>query len=272
MPLCRLKTPGALLMALIPAACKLSSAPEKTVQAPSERVTWEGRPPLRFLIDSSRSPRLHTLDFPTSDSLRLVLSEYPGEAEAYQAFQARASQEELQQGFYRERNNLHFIHGVFVGELRISRSGLIPASFLKEKLAFRDEELFSRPRAFQGFPIAGQISHSERVLSSDFLGQHGAETVLAKAYRCRGDTALLFRGRPPFTVDPGTWPQAWNGRLDTLKWGREKHFTGTLVDGKPLVFWIFRGGFLGVLGCYDPKLAQEYAEKLKKTTVLWADP
>lgn len=261
-----------LLLACQLAGCKLFPQPSTPPLPPSERVRWEGRPPVRFLTDSSGLLSVHTLDFHGPDSLRLRLTEFSNDLLAFQAFQAKANPEELRQGYYRDRNSQVFLHGPFVGELQLSRGGLLPASFLKEKLTFPGEKLFQKPTAFQAFPIAGQISESERVLTSEFLGSKSADLLVAMAYECHQDTALLFRALPPFFSDPMAWISARNGTLDTLRWGRERRFSGILEDGKPLDLWIFRGEVAGVWGCFDDILSQAYVEKLKKTAVLSKKP
>jgi hypothetical protein len=271
-----------LFAACLPVACDFPGASKAPPPPLSARVTWEGQAPLRAEIDSAapfgedRAPpgaiRIHTLDFASGDSLRLVLVEFPKDWQAYQAFQEKASAEEMAQGFYRDSHRLVFFHGPFLGELRHARSALIPASFLKERLAFRGEELFRRPRVFRSFPRAGLVPASERVISAEFLGSMGPATVFSIAYLCHGDTARLFRGVPPFSENPRTWMSAWKGHADTSGWNGEARFSGLREGVEPLVFWNFRGGFLGVTGCFDFTLASEYAEKMKKMAVLLEDP
>jgi len=261
-----------MLLAGLLAGCRLNPQPDAPPVLPAERVRWEGRPPVRFLTDSSGTVSVHTLDFLGSDSLRLRLTEFANDELAFRAFQSKASPEELRQGYYRDRNSQVFFHGPFVGELQLSRGGLIPASFLKERLAFPGEELFRKPKAFQAFPLAGQISGSERVLTPEFLGSTATDPLVAMAYECHQDTALLFRGRPPFSAGPMDWISARKGGVDTLHWGRERRFTGILRDGKPLVLWIFRGEVAGVWGCFDDVLVHAYAEKMQKTAVLSEKP
>lgn len=265
----RILTP--LLLGLL-AGCELIPKPPSPPLPPSEKVRWEGRPPERFLTDSTGTVRLHTLDFRGPDSLRLRLTEYASDVLAFQAFQSKASSEELRQGYFRDRNSQVFVHGPFVGELQLSRGGLLPASFLKERLTFPGEELFQKPKAFQTFPIAGQISGSERVLTPEIFGSRSSDVLVAMAYECHQDTALLFRGHPPFSSDPMDWITVKKGILDTSRWGRERHFSGVLEERVPLVLWIFQGEVAGVWGCYDEKLAQEYVEKLKKTAILSEKP
>ncbi len=265
----RILTP---LLTCLLTGCQLIPQPSPPPLPPSERVRWEGRPPVRFLIDTAGPVNVHTLDFPGPDSLRLRLTEFPNDLSAFQAFQAKASQEELRQGYFRDRNSQVFVHGPFVGELQLSRGGLLPASFLKEKLTFSGEELFQKPAAFKAFPIAGQISESERILTPEFLGSKYTDILVAMAYECQQDTALLFRALPPFSSDPMDWISTRQGNLDTLNWGRERRFSGILEDGKPLDLWIFRGEVAGVWGCFDDSLSLGYVEKLKKTAVLSKKP
>lgn len=261
---------GLSLLAL--SGCRTTSEPEPPPLPISGRVTWEGRGPVEFGTDSSGRLKIHTLVFQAPDTLRLRLIEYPDDVQAYQAFQAKSNLEELRQGYYREGSSQHFFQGPYLAELHHSSGALLSAGLVREKLLFQGESLFQRPRAFQAFPIAGQIPQSERILTPDFLGGKGSEALLAVAYQCHQDTAWLFRSSRPFAKSLSEWLSARQGRADTLKWGREIHFSGILSDGKPVIFWIFKGGVLGVWGCYDPVLAQEYAEKLKKTTILLEKP
>lgn len=271
-----------LLASILAGGCEFPRKAEPIPPPLSERVTWEGRGPIRSEIDSAapfgedRAPagalRIHTFDFAAGDSLRLVLVEFRKDWEAYRAFQEKASEEEMAQGFYRDNLRLIFFHGPYLGELRHARSALIPASFLRERLAFRGEELFRRPGIFRTFPLAGQIPASERVISPEFLGRTGAATVFSMAYHCHADTALVFRGIPPFSENPRSWLPGWTGRADTSEWSDEARFSGFQEEGEPLVFWNFRDGFLGVVGCFDSVLAWEYAEKMKKMTILVEDP
>jgi hypothetical protein len=276
------RIPVLLLAAFLAGGCEFSGKAKAPPLPLSERVTWEGQAPIRSETDSAapfgedRAPagavRIHTLDFAQGDSLRLVLVEFPHDWEAYRAFQEKANAEEIAQGFYRDNLSLHFFQGPYLGELRHSRSALIPASFLRERLAFRGEELFRRPEIFRTFPLAGQIPASERVLTAEFLGRTGAATIFSVAYHCHEDTARLFRGIPPFPENPRSWLSAWKGQADTSGWSEETRFSGFQEDGDPLVFWNFRGGFLGVAGCFDSLLAWEYAEKMKKMTILLEEP
>lgn len=264
---------SALIASLASIGCQSTSQPSPTTPLP-QRILWEGRAPTSFAVDSSlwpRLPKIHNLEFSGVDSLQIILREYPADWQAYRIFQEKATPEEIRQGFYREKNGLWFHHGPFLGELRHGRSALIPASFLQERLSFGGEDLFRRPEVFRSFPIAGQVPHSERVLTADFLGWSAADTVFAMSYTCHGDTALVFRGKHPVT-DSKAWFSHWKGTVDTLKWSGEWRFSGVQDPPLPLVFWIFKGGYLGVSGCFDDFLAQEYAEKMKKMAVLASDP
>lgn len=264
---------AALIASLALAGCRTASQTPPAPPLP-QRITWEGQAPAHVSVDSSlwpRLPKIHTLDFIGADSLQIILREYPSDWQAYRFFHEKALPEEIRQGFYREKNSLWFHHGPFLGELRHGRSALIPASFLQERLSLGGEELFRRPEVFRSFPIVGQVPHSERVMPADFLGWSAADTVFAMSYACHGDTALVFRGQNPVT-DSRHWFSAWQGRVDTLKWSGEWRFTGVQDSLHPLIFWIFKGGYLGVSGCFDEFLAEGYAEKMKKMAVLAPDP
>lgn len=276
------RIPALILASFLFLACDFPGTAKPPPKPLSERVTWEGHGPVHVETDSAapfgeeRAPagaiRIHTLDFTQGDSLRLVLIEFHEDWQAYQVFQQKATEEELSQGFYRENHRLHFFHGPYLGELRHARSALIPASFLRERLVFQGEELFQRPEIFRSFPLTGQIPASERVLSTEFLGRTGPATVFSMAYLCHEDTARIFRGIPPFPENPASWISDWKGKIDTSGWSEEARFSGLRQDNDPLVFWIFRGGFLGVAGCFDSFLAWGYAEKMKKMAILLEEP
>lgn len=247
-----------------------------------QRITWEGRPPIRHISDSTRTLgeaglsegvlKVHTLDFQGEDTLRLVLREYPKDYLAYRAFQEKASAEEIRDGFYRAKNSIFFIHGPFLGEFRSLRSVMIPGSFLRERLSIVGEELFRRPEVFRSFPLAGQIPFSDRIVSSEFLGRKGIETVFTVSSTCHGDTATLFRSFGAMASLTEAWVGAWKGQTVRNRWTGTLTFSGVQEQNQPLLFWIFKGEFLGVMGCYDPRLSREYAEKMEKMMVLLPNP
>jgi hypothetical protein len=269
-----------LALALAFTACERKEAAVATPRPLRERVTWNGEASSAYHVDSAgilgQWPgglrRLHTLEFRSRDSLDLILHEYSQDWQAFRAFQAQAIREEVGQGYFRQKNSLFFFHGPFFGELRSVGSSLLPGSYLEDRLVFEGEALFRRPDVFKSFPLIGQIPNSEQVLSTDFLRSGGSEPVFAMSYRCQGDTALVFRGFSPFPKEYQAWADDWSGRVDTLEWGGEWRFRGRDDLGRPMNFWIFKGGFLGVEGCFDPELAEEYAEKMKKMAILLETP
>jgi hypothetical protein len=244
------------------------------------RLSWEGRPPSDWIVDSvvsATDPAFpatgiarHTLTFPGGDTVHLV--EFRRDFQAYRAFQAQAVSEEIRQGFYRSDSSLHFFHGPYLGTVHLSGPGLVPSSYLQERLSIQGEERFRRPRVFESFPVSGQIEYTERVVSPEFLGPGGQEEVFLMRYKCWGDTAVLFRGFSASQDHVQSWLRAWEGTVDTLKWSRDMRFSGFTELEHPLEFWIFKGGYVGVEGCFDTVLAQEYAEKLRKMTVLLGNP
>lgn len=270
------------LFASLLLACNGVPRPELPAAPVFQRVTWEGMPPLRHVSDSAHTLeeidrsagvlKVHTLDFLGEDTLRLILREYPKDYQAYRAFQEKAMAEEIRDGFYREKNSIFFIHGPFLGEFRYLRGGMVPATFLRDRLSFAGEDLFQRPIVFRSFPLAGQIPFSERVVSSEFLGRKGTETVFTVSSACHGDTATLFRsfGTPSAVTE--AWIEAWKGQTTRNRWSGNRRFSGVQEQNRPLLFWIFKGEFLGVMGCYDPKLSQEYVEKMEKMMVLVPNP
>ncbi|MDB5048133.1 MAG: hypothetical protein JWO30_1204 [Fibrobacteres bacterium] len=268
-------------LATLLSACRLSQAPETPPLTLSQKVSWNGKTAsgysdsLPFGVDTltGEGPiRIHFLEFAEPDTVRLCLKEYRSGFRAYAAFQKSASGVELAQGFYRERNALVFQHGSYLGELEYARAGLVPASFLKENLSFLGEELFVKPREFAAFPLLGRIPGSERVISNDFLGRKWQGPVFTVSYRCHSDTGTAFRSNLQNSDTVKSWLREWQGKRDTLNWGREIHFQGLDEFHRSLIFWLFSEGVMGFSGCFDPVLAQEYAKKMKKTAVLWPKP
>lgn len=266
---------------IVLSGCTLDDKSSPPLPSLPKRLSWEERLPSDWTVDSSavstKDPAIpigriaqHTLVFPGGDTIRLA--EYARDFQAYQVFQTQALPEEIRQGFYQSDNSLHFFHGSYLGTVRFTGPGLVPSSYLQEHLSIRGEELFRRPAVFESFPVSGQIAYTERVVSSKFLGPGGHEEVFLMRYQCRGDTAVLFRGFSSTQDHVRSWLSAWEGTVDTLKWSREMRFSGFTELGQPLEFWIFKGGYVGVEGCFDSVLAREYVEKLRKMTVLANNP
>jgi hypothetical protein len=215
--------------------------------------------------------RIHFFGFPGADSADLRLLEYRDPYAAYAAFQRLATEDELADGFYREGDAWRFRHGRFLGSL--NRSGEDAASEMPANgLAFQGESLFAIPGEFASFPLLGRIPRSERVILRHFLGREWRGPVYTVAYRCHEDTATAFRALAQSADSVDGWMREWNGKQDTLNWGREIHFQGQDEFRRPLVFWKFSEGVMGFEGCFDPILAQEYAEKMKKTAMFWHKP
>ena len=278
---------GFALLGVVCISCRFSGNEENPLLPLSSRVFWEGHTALSYSVDSSGKKGsvpiqdsaarfagtvTHNLKFVGVDTVSLVLHEYDREYQAFAAFQKEASPAELGDGFYRERNDLVFFHGRFIGELQYTRAGLIPIHFLKENLSFQGEELFIKPPEFKSFPLLGRIPKSERLHAQDFMGRHWQGAVFSVQYLCRGDTATAFRAAHQSEDSLREWMHDWAGHLDTLNWGREIHFQGRNEFHEALVFWVFSDGALGLSGCYDPILAQAYVEKMEKMTVLLPKP
>lgn len=262
-------------------ACRFGKEPEAPPLPLSQKVSWGGKVAATYsdsLIvgeDSTQteSPfRIREFSFVGADTLHLRLFEYRQPYYAYAAFQSAASPMELADGFYRNHTALIFHHGRFIGDLQNVQGSLVPAEFLKENLAFAGEDLFSNPKEFDAFPLLGRVPHSERVITRYFLGRTWQGPVFTVSYRCHEDSATAFRAfAQDFQAVKG-WMDEWQGKRDTLDWGREIHFQGWDEFNRPLIFWLFSEGAMGFYGCFDPKLAQECAKKMEKTAVLWPKP
>ena len=270
-----------VLLAALLGACRLSQTPEEPPLPLSLQVRWSGKTAARYSDsipkDANRDRtgmpvHVHSFAFSGTDSLLLRLKEYRHAYEAYAEFEKSASAEALAAGFYRERNALVFHHGKFLGELEYARPGLVPSRFLKENLAFHGEELFAKPEEFTAFPLLGRIQHSERVIARHFLGKDWQGPVFTVGYRCNSDTGTAFRAFAQNSDSVKSWLRGWQGRKDTLDWGREIRFQGADEFRRPLIFWFFSEEVMGFEGCFDSLLTHEYAEKMQKTAVLWPKP
>jgi len=67
------------------------------------------------------------------------------------------------------------------------------------------------------------------------------------------------------------WKQA-AANHGTADFTHDKRFEGRDEFGGPMILRAFSGGIVGISGCYDSELGQEYAEKMRKMQVFWHDP
>ncbi len=261
--------------------CRLSATPEPPPVPFSQKISWVGSqataytdslPPGADSLETDAPIRFHRFEFAGSDTVHLRLTEYREGYWAYAAFQRFAQSGELANGLYRDGDTWIILHGSFLGALKKTPGGPIPSEFLKENLRFQGEEWMPLPKEFQAFPLLGRIPHSERVITRHFLGHQWKGPVFTVAYRCHGDSATAFRAFAQNFTEAKGWLKDWNGKRDTLDWGREIHFQGLDEFRRPLIFWIFSEGIMGFEGCFDTVLAQEYAEKMEKTAILWPKP
>ncbi|MEO6095032.1 MAG: hypothetical protein ABIW76_04930 [Fibrobacteria bacterium] len=215
---------------------------------------------------------LHRFLFAGPDSLELRLFEYREAYWAFAAFQGAAGKAGIARGMFENGKSLHFLHGAFLGELQAHREPDIESKSWFEKLVFQGEDLIVTPKEFSAFPLLGRIPHSERVISSHFLGRQWHGPVFTVGYKCHGDTATAFRAFPQDFKAVTDWMLDWSGKSDTLAFSREIHFQGVDEFRRPLIFWIFLEGVMGFSGCFDTILSQEYAEKMEKSLILWPKP
>lgn len=269
-----------LASVLIGTGCRFTQeAPVPTLPFP-QTVRWSGLLAEAYSdslitsvdsLESNEAFRIHDFGFPSQDSIRLRLFEFSHAYGAYAAFQRFSGQEGLADGHFRDGGVWRFHHGRYLGELS-SGPVLSEENLLSDNLSFQGEALFLKPREFEAFPLLGRIPHSERVITDHFLGLDWLGPVFTVSYRCHQDTATAFRA---FAQEPkrvGKWMATWKGDLDSLDWGREIRFHGQDEFRRPLIFWKFSEAVMGFEGCFDPILALEYAEKMKKTAVLWPKP
>lgn len=271
--------------------CRFSKAPEAAPMPLSSRVTWAGTTASVYSDSLIRddgggsgneeiaSPgaggtplRLHRFLFAGPDSLELRLLEFRQAYWAYAAFQDVAGKDGMARGMFEEGKTLRFLHGAFLGELRSLNGSEIESATLFDQLLIQNEERALSPKEFAAFPLLGRIPHSERVISSHFLGRQWRGPVFTVGYKCHGDTATAFRAFPQDLKAAKLWMGDWNGKSDTLDWGREIHFHGVDEFRRPLIFKVFSEGAMGFAGCFDTLLSQEYAEKMEKSAILWPKP
>lgn len=280
----RIPRAGLVVLALsqFPTACRFAAKPETPPPPLCKRISWRGNLPAVYSDSSAPDSvsasdglpiRFHFFEFiGRRDTVRLRVEEFTTAPQAYAAFERTATAEEMAQGCYTQGNTVVFRHGKLLGRLFPVHPGFAPEGFLKENLAIQGEELFSKPVEFSTFPLLGRFPESERVIPRDFLGRAWHGPVFTVDYRCHGDTATAFRAFPQNADAVRGWFSDWNGILDTLDWGRELRFRGWDEFRRPLILWSIPQGLMGISGCFDPVLAQEYAEKMKKTAVFWPDP
>ena len=270
-----------LFFGLILGSCRQSQSPEIQPIPFSQRVAWGGQTAMEYQRSAPENAdttkpanpiRIHSFHFAGPDTVQLILTQFRNPYWAFASFQKASNSSELADGFYRDRDMLIFHHREFMGMMKYTRGGLVPAEFLKENLTFQGEDLFTKPEEFAAFPLLGRIANSERVIPDHFLGREWRGPVFSVAYRCHGDTSIAFRAFNQNFQDIQNWLVGLRGKKDTLNWGREIHFQGWDEFRRPLIIWVFSEGVMGFTGCFDLTLAQEYAQKMKKTTVLWPKP
>lgn len=246
-----------------------------------QKLTWCGRP-AGLILDSLPSDtgnpaaciRVQRLEFPGATSLfRMELRQYRDPVKAFVAWEGLASQARLQEGCVKLGSRWAFIHAAYVGLTDSSAGELYPEEF-RERLAAGDEPAVSFPDQFKAFPLLGRIPGSERVFTRDFLGGPWTGPVFSVRYPCHGDTAIAFRAPSRDAGSLAEWMKPWKGNTLSGAAGfqKEKRFQGEDEFGRPMIVRSFSDGILGISGCYDSLLGQEYAEKMRKMQVFWHDP
>jgi hypothetical protein len=215
------------------------------------------------------------MEFPGATApFRLELRQYRDPVRAFVAWQSLASQARPQDGCVRIGSRWAFIHAAYVGLTDSSAGELYPEEF-RERLGDSDEPAIQFPDQFKAFPLLGRIPGSERVFTRDFLGGPWSGPVFSVRYPCHGDTAIAFRAQAGDASSLAAWMKPWkgNGALGVAAdFEREKSYQGEDEFGRPMILRSFSGGILGISGCYDSDLGQEYAEKMRKLQVFWHDP
>jgi len=248
----------------------------------SQRLTWCGRQAV-LVLDSVPSDtgnpaacaRIQRLEFPGATTpFRMELRQYRNPVWAFLAWEGLASQARPQDGCIRIGSRWAFIHAAYVGVTDSSAGELYPEEF-RERLAAADEPAILFPDQFQAFPLLGRIPGSERVFTRDFLGGPWSGPVFAVKYPCHGDTAIAFRTLARDAASLAGWMKPWKGAAafnGAADFEKEKRYQGQDEFGRPMILRFFSDGILGISGCYDSELGQEYVEKMQKMQVFWHDP
>ncbi len=270
----------ALASMIAVAGCRFTPEPPAPPLPLSQKVRWSGGLAATYadsLVASEDSLRtgnafrIHDFGFSDSDSTRLRLFEFAHASGAYAAYQLVAGPDAMAESHFREDSVWRFHHDRFLGELTLQRAQ-VQGDELIDNLSFQGETLFLKPKEFEAFPLLGRIPHSERIISDHFLGRAWRGPVFTVGYHCHGDTATAFRAFAQESRQMEEWMGAWKGEKDSLDWGREVHFQGQDEFRRPLIFWKFSEAVMGFEGCSDMILALKYAEKMKKTAILWPKP
>ena len=268
--------PLLLLLCLWLAACRPE---DRASPVPvSQRVAWSGRfatdakdSVLSDTVSAGACLRTHRLEFAGTDPLILNLREYRTAYWAFAAFRRLERGEPPREGWLATGDRVYVVHGAYLGELD-SAAGSNSVGTLRDRLKFVGSAATSLPPEFESFPLLGRIPNSERVGTEDFLGHAWEGPIFSVAYHCHGDTALAFRGFPQSAKRVAEWMFGWKGEVDSTHSGREWRFKGVDEFRRPMIFGFFSEGVAGFSGCFDPLLAQEYIEKMKKTQVFWHKP
>jgi hypothetical protein len=269
-----------LLSVFVLAGCRFTREAPAPPLPLSQKVRWSGNLASGY-SDSLIAPgdslnwgnafRIHDFTFSDPDSTRLRLFEFAHPYGAYAAYQRVSDLEGIVEGHFHDGPVWRFHHDRYSGELT-SRLDNARGDELIENLTLQGEPLFLKPKEFESFPLLGRIPHSERIIAEHFLGRDWHGPVFTVAYRCHDDTATAFRAFAQEDKMLEGWLGAWKGQTDSLDWGREIHFKGEDEFHRPLIFWKFPEAVMGFAGCFDTILALEYAEKMKKTAILWPKP
>ncbi len=225
--------------------------PEREMAGPSAlQLKAEGFPdmeplPVRFLALNQGS---------------LKILEFPGDAEAYAAFEQLADPAELADGFVQRQDTVFFRKGTWLGEWLGSGKG---PDGLRSKLQLPgSEDWGALPEGFASLLHQGRIYQSERVVMGNFLGLSESAPIFTARFDCRGDSAWIYSSpRMPlnFAFEAG---KRSGYRLDSS--GAEKTVTSKPGWKSPLRLDFFKSGMAGVEGCFDDSLTIHWVEIQKK--------
>jgi hypothetical protein len=188
------------------------------------------------------------------DSLKLL--EFDDDVQAYTAFQELAGQpDDIAMGISVYGDRVCFRRGRWIGILD-AWSWKGEGWFDKALELPGSATLGELPAAFGSMPHRGRIPGSERILTSEFMGQNSTVPVFALKLDCRGDTAWFYAApelRPTF-ADSLVRLQRWHA--DTLKNGLQ--VSSDFFELAPTRLLFLRGGMAGVEGCFDENLTKEW--------------
>ncbi len=191
----------------------------------------------------------------------LKLLEFPGENEAYGAFQEMAGSSELAKGCISRGDRAFFRKGRWLGMLKRDTGN--GEDRFKSKLRLpSDKDWGDLPNGFSSLLHQGRFPESERILFQHFLGFPITHEVFAARFDCRGDSAWIYAS-PSMDISFAFLVGKRQGyHLDSSE--SDKTIIASLDSKVPLKLDFFESGMVGVEGCFDDSLTNYWLQTQKK--------